>query len=179
MANILQTKFSNAISLKVKLFMVQISLKFVPQDSFVNIYQHRFRLWFGAEPYNKPLPGCWIQCWPTSMLYGVTRSKWVYLPWLSDAIWYSRTWSSLNHGMACCMYGTKPVQGPVLLLQHDAVARILANGSAAFIESCAAIGWNSCDSVRAQVPELMLNYVNSTLFNKLLSGIKIQTNLIR
>ena len=26
---------------------------------------------------------------------------------------------------------------------------ILANGSAAFIESCAAIGWNSCDSVRS------------------------------
>ena len=40
-------------------------------------------------------------------------------------------------------------QGPVLLLRHDAVARILANGSAAFIESCAAIGWNSCDSVRS------------------------------
>ena len=34
-------------------------------------------------------------------------------------------------------------------LRHDAVARILANGSAAFIESCAAIGWNSCDSVRS------------------------------
>ena len=39
-------------------------------------------------------------------------------------------------------------QGPVLLLRHDAVAGILANGSAAFIEGCAAIGWNSCDSVR-------------------------------
>ena len=35
--------------------------------------------------------------------------------------------------------------GPVslTLLQH--VARILANGSAAFFESCDAIGWNSCD----------------------------------
>ena len=40
-------------------------------------------------------------------------------------------------------------QGPVLLPRHDAVAQILANGSAAFIESCAAIGWNSCDSVRS------------------------------
>ena len=40
-------------------------------------------------------------------------------------------------------------RGPVLLLRHDAVARILANGSAAFIESCAAIGWNFCDSVRS------------------------------
>ena len=37
---------------------------------------------------------------------------------------------------------------PVLLLRHDAVARILANGNAAFIESCAAVGWNSCDSAR-------------------------------
>ena len=36
-------------------------------------------------------------------------------------------------------------QGSVLLLRHDAVARILANGSAAFFESCDAIGWNSCD----------------------------------
>ena len=41
------------------------------------------------------------------------------------------------------------VQGPVLLLRYDAVPRILANGSAASIESCAAIGWNSCDSVRS------------------------------
>ena len=37
--------------------------------------------------------------------------------------------------------------GPVLLLRYDTVTRILANGSAAFIESCAAIGWNSWDSV--------------------------------
>ena len=41
------------------------------------------------------------------------------------------------------------MRGPVFLLRHDAVARILANGSAAFIESCAAIGWNSCNSVRS------------------------------
>ena len=39
--------------------------------------------------------------------------------------------------------------GPVLLLRHNAVAMLLANGSAAFFESCAAIGWNSCYSVRS------------------------------
>ena len=38
--------------------------------------------------------------------------------------------------------------GLVLLLRHDTVARILANGSAAFFESCAAIGWKDRDSVR-------------------------------
>ena len=41
------------------------------------------------------------------------------------------------------------VLGTVLLLRHDAVLSISAYGSAAFIESCAAIGWNSCDSVRS------------------------------
>ena len=41
-----------------------------------------------------------------------------------------------------------PFQGPILLLRHDIVTIILANGSAAFIESCVAIGWNSCDSIR-------------------------------
>ena len=48
-----------------------------------------------------------------------------------------------------CGHFVSAVQGPVLLLWHDAVARILANGSAAFIESCVAIGWSSCDSVRS------------------------------
>ena len=43
---------------------------------------------------------------------------------------------------------THTSQGPALLLWHKAVA-LFANGSAAFIESCAAIGWNSCDSVRS------------------------------
>ena len=37
------------------------------------------------------------------------------------------------------------LQGPVLLTLLRRVARILANGSAAFFESCDAIGWNSCD----------------------------------
>ena len=36
-------------------------------------------------------------------------------------------------------------QGPVLLTLLRHVARILANGRAAFFESCDAIGWNSCD----------------------------------
>ena len=47
------------------------------------------------------------------------------------------------------IFRTVKTLGPVLLLRHDAAARILANGSAAFIESCAAIGWNSCDSDRS------------------------------
>ena len=42
-----------------------------------------------------------------------------------------------------------PSQGPVLLLRYDAVARSLIIRGTAFIESCAAIGWNSCDSVRS------------------------------
>ena len=40
-------------------------------------------------------------------------------------------------------------KGPVLLLWHDTVARILTNGSAAFFESYAAIGLKDCDSVRS------------------------------
>ena len=35
--------------------------------------------------------------------------------------------------------------GPVLLTLLRHVARILANGRAAFFEGCDAIGWNSCD----------------------------------
>ena len=38
-------------------------------------------------------------------------------------------------------------QGPVLLLRHYALERVLANGSAAFFESCAPIGWKDCNSV--------------------------------
>ena len=37
------------------------------------------------------------------------------------------------------------LQGPVLLTLLRHVARILANGRAAFFESCDAIGWNFCD----------------------------------
>ena len=39
--------------------------------------------------------------------------------------------------------------GPVLLVRHDAVPRILDNGNAAFFESCAAIAWKDCDSIRS------------------------------
>ena len=38
--------------------------------------------------------------------------------------------------------------GPVLLLRHDTVARILVNGSAALKKSCTPIGWKDCDSLR-------------------------------
>ena len=41
-----------------------------------------------------------------------------------------------------CGNSSAKALGPVLLLRHDAVARILVNGSAAYIESCAAIDWN-------------------------------------
>ena len=40
------------------------------------------------------------------------------------------------------------LQGPVLLLRH-VVARRLANEGTVFIESCAAIGWKDCESVRS------------------------------
>ena len=50
-------------------------------------------------------------------------------------------WISLN------MNST--VQGPVLLLRHDVVARLLANGVAAFIESSATIACKDCDSARS------------------------------
>ena len=59
-----------------------------------------------------------------------------------------KKWISMEFGpkpgddLTQCVYA---VQGLVLptLLRH--VAKILANGSAAFFESCDAIGWNSCD----------------------------------
>ena len=38
------------------------------------------------------------------------------------------------------LYGGSCAAALVLLLWHDAVARILANGGTAFIEICAAIG---------------------------------------
>ena len=42
------------------------------------------------------------------------------------------------------------VQDPILLQRPDAVAILSANGSAAFKESYAPIGLNSCDSVMSQ-----------------------------
>ena len=47
----------------------------------------------------------------------------------------------LGQKLQTCIEG----QGPVLLTLLRHVARILANGRAAFFESCDAIGWNSCD----------------------------------
>ena len=57
--------------------------------------------------------------------------------------------------MALCWICVRPLkqwqcisqghQGRVLLTLLRHVARILANGSAAFFESCDTIGWNSCD----------------------------------
>ena len=38
---------------------------------------------------------------------------------------------------------------PVLLLRFDAVVRLLAKGDAAFIKSCAAIGWKDYNNVRS------------------------------
>ena len=43
------------------------------------------------------------------------------------------------------IWQVSPQLGPVLLTLLRHVARILANGRAAFFESCDAIGWNSCD----------------------------------
>ena len=42
----------------------------------------------------------------------------------------------------------KEVLGTLLPLWYHIVARLLANERAAFIESCTAIGWKDCDSVR-------------------------------
>ena len=53
-------------------------------------------------------------------------------------------WSAMTpvHFISCIMN----LGPPVLLLRHGAVARILANGDAAFFESCAAIGWKDCEA---------------------------------
>ena len=51
----------------------------------------------------------------------------------------TKGWTQLELG------GQAAQQGPVLLTLLRHVARILANGRAAFFESCDAIGWNSCD----------------------------------
>ena len=41
------------------------------------------------------------------------------------------------------------VLGLVLLLRHEAVARIVTNKSTAILESCAVVCWKACDSVRS------------------------------
>ena len=39
--------------------------------------------------------------------------------------------------------------GPILFSRYDVAARLLDNDSAAFNESCAAIGWKGYDSIRS------------------------------
>ena len=53
---------------------------------------------------------------------------------------------TLHHGHTLIAY-----QGRVLLLRHDAVVRILADGSAPFFESCAAIGLKGLQQRRIAV----------------------------
>ena len=40
---------------------------------------------------------------------------------------------------------------PVMLQRGDAVVGLWANGGAAFLESCAAIGWRDCDGVGSRL----------------------------
>ena len=61
---------------------------------------------------------------------------------------YKKDRRLLRHSSSYLMIGVR-YKANVLLLRHDAVARIFANGSAAFIKSYAAIDWNSCDSVKS------------------------------
>ena len=55
---------------------------------------------------------------------------------------------SIQRGHKWVSYYHVKVQIPVLLPWYDCVARPLANKIAAFIESCAAIGWKYCKSIR-------------------------------
>ena len=63
--------------------------------------------------------------------------------WMSCCVRFD----SERHSAASVVQG--PIQGPVLLLQHDTVTTILTNGSAAFKESCNASSWNDCDNVKS------------------------------
>ena len=70
---------------------------------------------------------------------------------MKSPVWGTPTWTRWDGGPIT--FFTKSaylgldaaVLGPVLLTLLRHVARILANGRAAFFESCDAIGWNSCD----------------------------------
>ena len=110
----------------------------------------------------------WYGCWVSNCWFAWHGFRWLFvmiLCQISDIFEYSNYWSygckfyriwwtsdcynidipRVNfHDCAVYIH-----QGWVLLLRHDAVARILANGSAAFFESCAAIGWKDCNSVRS------------------------------
>ena len=60
------------------------------------------------------------------------------------SVWWSDDGTKVNTSDHRPTIG-KQYLGPVLLTLLRHVAKILANGRAAFFESCNAIGWNSCD----------------------------------
>ena len=62
-------------------------------------------------------------------------------PYIEICVWI---WLAMGC-MLAIQVSSGQTLGPVLLMLLRHVARILANGSAAFFESCDAIGWNSCD----------------------------------
>ena len=63
------------------------------------------------------------------------QTHWLY--WWND--------TDQTDAIVSCWCVIEWMLGPVLLTLLRHVARILANGRAAFFESCDAIGWNSCD----------------------------------
>ena len=75
------------------------------------------------------------------------------------SIWWRRDGSKLL-----------PLQGPVLPLRHDAVARVLANGSAAFFESCTTIGWKD---LYTDAPTKLWTFCRHWYFSNAISWIKI------
>ena len=100
-----------------------------------------------------------IHRWPVNSPHkGPVTRKIFSFDDVTTAIWRCRNpfsqwrricqWKLLPSAKILC-HSAVVIQGPVLLLWHDPFARLLANGSAAFIESCAAIGWKDCDSVRS------------------------------
>ena len=75
--------------------------------------------------------------------------QWIVVLEIEDFL-YENTYPLINHKPTVfeLMIFSNIVDaclGPVLLTLLRHVARILANGRAAFFESCDAIGWNSCD----------------------------------
>ena len=80
----------------------------------------------------------------------------------------------LSHGARqsrTCAMSVKycSIQGSVLLLWYDAVASILANGSAAFKESCTPIGWKDCGSVKKKY------HMNSSFYRISLNTLQSMT----
>ena len=77
----------------------KISLEFVPQGPINNI-PALVQIMTWRRPGNKPLSGPMMVRLPTHIC--VTRPQWVNSVVSSDAIWRSRTWSTLVE-MACCL----------------------------------------------------------------------------